>query len=605
MYIHHFGLNDAPFSISPNPRYLFMSQKHKEALAHLLYGVGVGGGFVLLTGEVGTGKTTICRSLLEQLPANTDVAFILNPLLDATELLESICDELSIAYIEDKTSVRKLSSALYRFLLENHSKGRNTVLLIDEAQNLHPSVLELIRLLTNLETDTKKLLQIIFIGQPELKELLNKPALRQLSQRITARFHIEPLNAEETQAYIRHRLQVAGLANSQKIFPPKLIADIHRYSGGIPRLINILCDRMLLGAYAENSRNLDTKKLKQAAAEVIVSAPETLSSKPNLWRRKSLSLLQASLGLMVLGLGTYFLSSHIHQGAVQAPLVQDAAKAIAETAESDSTMQTLATPTATIATATTQRDETDIGNSPVETSAAQAPELTLATQTYSTDSAALSALFTALGSPQLGGPAPCEDTAGTQWHCASLTVKNWKGFLQYNRPAVLEFVNQSGQSHYGVILSVQGVTATLLHQGHTFKRPLMALGNEWSGNFTLVWQGPEGYEKPLSVGDKGRLVTWIAQRFADIDQQVKPLASTVFTSQLAARVKIFQTENNIQADGIVGLQTLLKINDTLNIGISLTSEQDTIEPAVGTDDFNTDLEHRDQSNTHTPPAIEG
>ena len=581
-----------------------MSQKHKEALAHLLYGVGVGGGFVLLTGEVGTGKTTICRSLLEQLPANTDVAFILNPLLDATELLESICDELSIAYIEDKTSLRKLSAALYRFLLANHGKGRNTVLLIDEAQNLDPSVLELIRLLTNLETDTKKLLQIIFIGQPELNDMLSKPALRQLSQRITARFHIEPLNAEETQAYIRHRLQVAGLTDNQNIFPTKLITEIHRYSGGIPRLINILCDRMLLGAYADNSKILDSKKLKQAAAEVIVSTPKIHHSAAPFWRQKSISLMQASAGLVAVGLGGYLLWQLTPPPATtaQQPI---AAMSTPEANPAHLKLENLANPIMPT-TNGLDTEETVMGNTLAEPSEQLSRQLTLEAHTYSTDSAALSALFTTLGSPQLGGPAPCEDTVGTQWHCATLNVKNWKGFLQYNRPAVLEFVNEAGVSHFGILLSVQGVTATLLHQGDKIEQSLMTLGNQWSGNFTLVWQGPEEYEKPLSIGDKGQLVTWVAQRFADMDQQAKPLASNIFTQQLAARVKIFQTENNIQADGIVGLQTLLKINDTLGIGISLgTDDNPAPEHPSDLKALDSDLQHRHQSNTNMPPAVEG
>ncbi|BFM12623.1 ExeA family protein [Simiduia litorea] len=582
-----------------------MSQKHKEALAHLLYGVGVGGGFVLLTGEVGTGKTTICRSLLEQLPANTDVAFILNPLLDATELLESICDELSVAYIEDKTSIRKLSSALYRFLLENHSKGRNTVLLIDEAQNLDPQVLELIRLLTNLETDTKKLLQIIFIGQPELNDKLRNPALRQLSQRITARFHIEPLNAEETQAYIRHRLHVAGLADSQKVFPAKLTAEIHRYSGGIPRLINILCDRMLLGAYADNSTQLNSKKLQQAAAEVIVSTAKTRNSTAPFWRQKSISPIQASVAFVTICLAGYFL--WFLTTLNPAPDIQQPIAAMSAPDTSPTTLEAadLTSPNAPTVDGLDSKGSMS-GNSVAQPSEQLSTELTLEAHTYSTDSTALSALFTALGSPQLGGPAPCEDTAGTQWHCATLNVKNWKGFLQYNRPAVLEFVNAAGVSHYGVLLSVQGVTATLSHKGYKIKQSLMTLGNQWSGNFTLVWQGSENYEKPLSIGDKGQLVTWVAQRFADMDQQTKPLASNVFTQQLGARVKIFQTENNIQADGIVGLQTLLKINDSLGIGISLdTDHNQAPEHPSDNPALDSDLDRLHPPNATMPPAKEG
>ena len=269
MYYHYFGLKEAPFSIAVNPRYLFMSARHRDALAHLLYGVGVGGGFILLTGEVGTGKTTVNRCLLEQLPDNTDIALILNPALNAVELLATVCDELGISYFEGEQSLKILTDKLHRFLLNNHANGRNTVLLIDEAQHLQFEVLEQIRLLTNLETNTKKLLQIILVGQPELRTLLNKPELRQLAQRITARYQLKPLNLAETQDYIRHRLQVAGLPASQQLFGRGVVKGLYKVSRGIPRIINVLCDRMLLGTYGQNKTIVDKAMLKQATLEVM------------------------------------------------------------------------------------------------------------------------------------------------------------------------------------------------------------------------------------------------------------------------------------------------------------------------------------------------
>ena len=212
MYYQYFGLSEAPFSIAVDPRYLFMSHRHRDALAHLLYGVGAGGGFIVLTGEVGTGKTTLNRALLAQLPDTADVAIVLNPALDAAELLATVCDELAIPYERaDAGSLKALTDCLHRFLLDNHARGRKTVLLIDEAQHLSVEVLEQIRLLTNLETDSKKLLHIILTGQPELSAMLARPELRQLNQRITARYDLAPLTRTETGSYIRHRLQIAGL----------------------------------------------------------------------------------------------------------------------------------------------------------------------------------------------------------------------------------------------------------------------------------------------------------------------------------------------------------------------------------------------------------
>ena len=266
MYAAYFGLREPPFSITPDPRYLYMTERHREALAHLLYGVGEGGGFVQLTGEVGTGKTTLCRCLLEQLPPHADVALILNPRMTSRELLAAVCDEFGIAYLAGTSSVKELVDGLYRYLLDAHTRGRRTVLIVDEAQNLPADVLEQIRLLTNLETDSDKLLQIILIGQPELINLLDGENLRQLAQRITARYHLQPFTEEETRAYVRHRLQVAG--RTRGLFTDRAIKRVHRESGGIPRLVNVICDRALLGAYALDRTHVDERTVINAAAEV-------------------------------------------------------------------------------------------------------------------------------------------------------------------------------------------------------------------------------------------------------------------------------------------------------------------------------------------------
>jgi general secretion pathway protein A len=267
MYHDFFGIAENPFSITPDPRYLYMSKGHQEALAHLLYGVKEGGGFVLLTGEVGTGKTSVCRCLLEQLPETADVALILNPRLDEIELLASICDELGVAYPAKTRSLKVLVDRLNSHLLEVHAKGRHAVVIIDEAQNLSAGVLEQVRLLTNLETATRKLLQIILIGQPELIGLLERDEMRQVVQRITARYHLRPLNRGETRAYIAHRLAVGGLAPD--IFGPAALNAIYRRARGVPRLINSLCDRCLLGAYAQNRKSVGPRMVRQATKEVL------------------------------------------------------------------------------------------------------------------------------------------------------------------------------------------------------------------------------------------------------------------------------------------------------------------------------------------------
>ena len=267
VYLDYFGRQQPPFSITPDPGYVYLSRRHEDALAHLLYGIGRGGsgGFVQLTGEVGTGKTTLCRCLLEQIPEHTQIALILNPMLSPRDLLQAICDELGIDYQRDFSS-RELVNALNAFLLQAHARGERVVLVIDEAQNLQPEALEQVRLLTNLETNTDKLLQIILLGQPELRELLASAGLRQLAQRITARYHLQPLDADETVAYVKHRLNVAG--RHQPLFTRDGYKALYSLSGGVPRLINIYADRALMGAYARDAEKVTGSIVREACAEV-------------------------------------------------------------------------------------------------------------------------------------------------------------------------------------------------------------------------------------------------------------------------------------------------------------------------------------------------
>jgi len=267
MYESFFGLTEPPFSITPDPRYLYPSSRHVEAIGHLFYGVSAAGGFIQLTGEVGTGKTTVIRSLLAREPTDVDIALILNPRLSVTEFLQTICEELGVTLTpESKTSVKALVDALTTRLLEAHAAGRRVAVLIDEAHMLERDVLEQVRLLTNIETSTRKLLQIILIGQPELRELLAREDMRQVAQRITGRIHLDPLSEDETAAYVRYRLRVAGA--TQEIFTPRALRELHRLAGGLPRLVNVIADRAMLGTYAKDCHEVTPILVRAAAAEV-------------------------------------------------------------------------------------------------------------------------------------------------------------------------------------------------------------------------------------------------------------------------------------------------------------------------------------------------
>ncbi len=306
MYTDYFGLKEKPFTISPNPRYLYMSEHHREALAHLLYGITSDGCLILLTGDVGTGKTTVCRSLLEQLPQNTETAMIVNPKLSVRELLETICEELDIPFSRNSTSRKTYIDGINNHLLKSHAEGKTTVLIIDEAQNLNMEVLEQLRLLTNLETDTAKLLKIVLIGQPELQEKLKDPRVSQIDQRITSRYHLAPLQKTDVAGFIQHRLIIAGGGRMQ-FFTEKALDQAYRLSRGIPRLINILCDRALLGAYAEGKDQVSESIMLQAGREVLGEIPAiTPKSSIRFVRRAVLFIL----ALLFLGTATFLFFSH-------------------------------------------------------------------------------------------------------------------------------------------------------------------------------------------------------------------------------------------------------------------------------------------------------
>ncbi|HNG59481.1 MAG TPA: AAA family ATPase [Cellvibrionaceae bacterium] len=550
MYHSYFGIEEQAFSIAVNPRYLYMSAQHREALAHLLYGVN-SGGFVMLTGEVGTGKTTIIRCLLEQLPKHADVAMIMNPAASARDLLCSICDELGIDYLPDETSLKILTDKLYEFLLTNHSKGRNTIVLIDEAQLLRVSTLEQIRLLTNLESNTQKLLQIILVGQPELNELLAKPALRQLSQRITARYHLRPLSQDETGAYIKHRLQIAGMPPGRQPFPEPIIKKVHAISGGIPRLINILCDRMLLGAYTQETTQIDHNIYKQATLEVM--GERSRPTAPNY--QTYFYLAAIALGLMVAALLIWLLLAPQHKTDAAPPA---AASAPAQETTAPPTTAATSTPATTPPTATAP---------PTAFTSPPVAEGELFWQP--TQNQALADLLGYIGVEKSNAMYPCWVVNKEGLHCETQKAATWDDFKRFNRPAVLSLTTKTRQAGYVALIGIDGLEGELLVNGQRKRISLETLGGLWTGEFVFIWRKPEGFEGPAGLGSKAPIVAWVAQRFASIDKQTAPLTTGVFNPPLQRRIKMFQQAHGITDDGLITLPTLLKLNDSLKIDKTL------------------------------------
>ncbi|WP_349741003.1 AAA family ATPase [Roseateles cavernae] len=560
MYANFFGLQQEPFSIAPDPRYLFMSERHREALAHLLYGLRGGGGFVLLTGEIGAGKTTVCRCFLEQIPAqDCNVAYIFNPKLTVTELLRTVCEEYHIELGPGELrTVKPYVDALNTFLLAQHAAGRNTVLIIDEAQNLAPSLLEQLRLLTNLETRERKLLQIVLIGQPELRTMLAAPELEQLAQRVIARFHLQALSEAETAQYVRHRLGVAGFGGSLALpFDRAALRQIHRLARGVPRRINLLCDRALLGAYAQGRQRIDRKTLDKAAAEVFDDA----ASRPNsgFGRRRAwmLGAGGALTAAAVFALATRALGPEAERPVA---VVAAAASAAASAAPSASSVAAASAASAAASAPVPRPDP--------------AATITLALRSEADAWRELAALW-ALPPPRAeadfaglcaGLRKTAQTSAGPTPQCftQSGTADGGLALLRLlDRPAILTLHDASGEPAYVLLQSLGGQHATVSAGGHTQTVSLLALDRQWRGEFRTLWRAPPAYQGRITSGP---LPAWLDAR---LDQAFSgaPAAEGApvplglkYDQALRAKVAAFQRAQGLRSDGLAGPVTLMLLN---------------------------------------------
>lgn len=584
MYNEYFGFKESPFSIAPDPRYLYMTDQHRDALAHLVYGLNSEGGCILLTGEVGTGKTTICRCLLEQIPEQAKVALVFNPKVSAIELLETICDELKIAYPDSNNSEKTYTDRIYQYLIESNRKNEKTVLIIDEAQNLASDVLEQLRLLTNLETHQRKLLQIIILGQPELLNILARPEMRQLAQRITARFHLRPLTRSEVKAYVDHRLAIAG--QNVRLFPEDSIKLLFRLSGGVPRLINVICDRALLGAYVENLYSVNTRTMKKAAKEVFGELKNVEQQQKN---KRWLYPLLAVAGLASIVIGAVLFFNYTQKNISDAT----GSKFLSTTDTSDAaTSATDTIITASEATANSVQqagsddinsiDQANTGNTDSvnnETTTTIEAENTgdkyddiTAILNSPTDNqvSAYQALFNTWGEAYnvTTGVTACKQAEKFSLSCLH-KQGNLTNLKTHNRPAILALVNSRGNSRYITITMIDGESATVYSDNRKYKLKLSDVDNHWLGRFTLLWKKPASYSSAVSPGDRGNIVDWLNAQIAKINNDATEMIVSSYDRTLSDKIKNFQSQHGISPDGIVGPVTIIHLNTQTGMNVPL------------------------------------
>jgi general secretion pathway protein A len=536
VYLQYFGLRENPFSLPPDPHYLYLSRAHQEALAHLQFGLSDSGGFVQLTGEVGTGKTLLIRALAERQPHDVDVALILYPVLNVAEFVVAICDELRIPHPGEHASLKQLIDALNTHLLQSHARGRRTVLIIDEAQNLSREVLEQIRLLTNLETTKQKLLQIILIGQPELATLLAQQDLRQLAQRITARYRLTALTHEETRDYIAHRCRVAGA--TRPLFDRGAVRRVHALAGGVPRLINVICDRALLGAYALDKAAVDARIVQRAAAQVGVTPGKRRGMTVRPW-------LAAAATLVALAAAAWWWQPQ-WAGVLPAGngIVAETPPAVAA-ASAPLPAATAAVPV----------------RPPAVTLASLFADPAVAVDTDS----AMKALFARwhLDYAAFPGATGCERALHAGLHCLFKTG-TWNNLRRFDRPAVIELQDVSGNKYHALVtaLTPQGVRLAFGEREYEFA--VGEVDRYWYGQYLLLWKPPMPVGQTLRLGERGEAVVWLRDALARY--RGEPLAlqpSELFDHELQSQLIEFQQRHALVPDGVAGALTLARLQKYL------------------------------------------
>ena len=544
IYLQYFALKREPFSIVPDPGFLYPSIYHRQAVAHLKYGLDREGGFILLTGEVGTGKTTLTRTMIKRIPPHVRVAYILNSKLNTTDVLASICDELNIELPANTelSFTKKCIDALNQDLLAAHAQGKKTLIVLEEAQNLTPEVLETLRLLSNLETSTQKLLHILLVGQPELLEILAQKELRQLNQRVVSRFHLSPLDKNDLANYINHRLHRAGAKRA--IFEPACMSVLFRLTGGVPRLINLVCHQAMVAAYASGQKTVSAKLVSQSATEI-------LSEKKAMGNSKIALIVAAGLIVGAVALATIYKSTGLFSSLQAAPELtppvdlpkaeQPPAEVVVKTAEVAATVE----------------------DSPVTVAIEQQPApmanpLTGLLGIWGIDSAEV------YSQEELSSVADLQKLRMGKISAASL------GFIEkVNRPGIVWLRGDNGYLKTYVLAELDDSTVTLQnrHGATTIDRENFA--KNWNGVYLYLWKPPLGYSAPLTVtgniADRlqinPQVIDWLQRQLQAIDQaSEKVISGGRYTPAVAQQVLLFQQQQGLVADGILGRETLMRLN---------------------------------------------
>lgn len=531
LYLQHFALRQEPFSIVPDPGFLYPSHQHRQAVAHLKYGLDREGGFILLTGEVGTGKTTLTRTMLQRLPAHVRVAYVLNSKLNETDLLASICDELSIklAKIKNLSFGKICIDALNQDLLESHAAGNKTLIVIEEAQNLSDEVLETLRLLSNLETNTHKLLHILLVGQPELIDILAKPSLRQLNQRVVSRFHLLPLDKKELANYINHRLHHAGAKGP--IFGPDCITTIYKLTSGVPRLINLLCHQALLAAYSLGLDQVPAKLVRDAAKEILGVEKKSIS----MGKSAALLVVATCISLVILLTNLYpqqqsspesevILFDGSHQQEINTP------RSINDGDVIDSVEMT------TTLSSSTENTFTNPLNQLLRLWGAESGVL------YTTEE------FVDVA-----------ERSGLQ--VETLEDADLDGLMSLDRPGLVMIQQSSGQLKSQLLVGLDDLNATLMTENAIVVLDLEKFRQQWTGGFLFLWRAPPSFTL-LRMGDINKSgLQWIQTRLEALQPPVDRLITGGrYTEPLQRQIMAFQRQQGLDDDGIVGRQTLMRLN---------------------------------------------